>query len=491
MKMPNGKLSRAVGVAAVAVVLLGASVLAVAGRAGHAGARGQGHGMTRYPGFPVAQVVGPPNPQAVVPGSGAFTLRVFGANFISSSVVNWNRQARATTFVSGHEVDAEILASDVATATAGTITVTNSTPGGPVTSSSWSLVEVHDPTAIFALGTERDYVTAGPPLLVGDVNGDGNLDLGMPTSPSAQANMQVFLGSASGRFTPGRVAVFKFYSPGTAAFGDFNNDGKLDLVFTEGDAHFGPPLALQVNLGNGDGTFTPGARVAMLQEPVGVVVGDFNQDGALDLVVNNTGTPLYLGNGDGTFSKGGHILAPSLTLVTGDFNGDGELDLVSETEHPGRNVFDIEILLGNGDGTVQKAQQVVTVASPDSVTPLLVTDLNGDGNLDIVYSQNNTQLGVLLGRGDGTFLPPVFYPLGVFGSFAAGDFNSDGNTDLIAEPLSNDLVLLLGNGDGTFQPAQTIKVPHFAGQFVTGDFNSDGLLDLAGLGSFLNVFLQK
>src|SRR5271165_1324627 len=64
-------------------------------------------------GNPVPTVVGPPVPQAVVPGSGTFTLIVYGANFASGAVVNWNRQPRSTTFISARELHAQILASDI------------------------------------------------------------------------------------------------------------------------------------------------------------------------------------------------------------------------------------------------------------------------------------------------------------------------------------------------------------------------------------------
>src|SRR5690242_10317368 len=66
-----------------------------------------------FAGNPVPQVVGPPIPQAVVPGSGAFTLTVYGANFVSGAVVNWNRSPRTTAFISARELQAQILASDV------------------------------------------------------------------------------------------------------------------------------------------------------------------------------------------------------------------------------------------------------------------------------------------------------------------------------------------------------------------------------------------
>src|SRR6202035_3256012 len=102
---------------------------------------------------PIPTVVGPPVPQAVVPGGGEFTLTVYGANFVSGAVVSWNRSPRSTTFVSAKELKAQILASDVATATAGYITVSNPPPGGGVSSSSYGLVEVHTPTATIVADT--------------------------------------------------------------------------------------------------------------------------------------------------------------------------------------------------------------------------------------------------------------------------------------------------------------------------------------------------
>jgi hypothetical protein len=65
-------------------------------------------------GNPIPTITGPVHPQAVAPGSGAFTLTVYGANFVPGATVNWNRKPRSTTFVSARELKAKILAKDVA-----------------------------------------------------------------------------------------------------------------------------------------------------------------------------------------------------------------------------------------------------------------------------------------------------------------------------------------------------------------------------------------
>lgn len=112
---------------------------------------------------PVPQVVAPVKPQAVVPGSGGFTLTVYGANFVSGAVVNWNGQARSTTFISARELQAQILASDIVKPMAGYITVTNPPPGGGKSSSGYGLVEVHKPTKTISVDQPSFYYFTGSP----------------------------------------------------------------------------------------------------------------------------------------------------------------------------------------------------------------------------------------------------------------------------------------------------------------------------------------
>ena len=114
---------------------------------------------------------------AVTPGSGAFTLTIYGANFVSGAVVNWNGQPRSTVFVSARELQAQILATDVATNTAGLISVTNPAPGGGNSSASWAQVEVHAPVTTFSFGQPRTYGFGGWLVLPADYTSSGILGL--------------------------------------------------------------------------------------------------------------------------------------------------------------------------------------------------------------------------------------------------------------------------------------------------------------------------
>jgi hypothetical protein len=282
-------------------------------------------------------------------------------------------------------------------------------------------------------------------------------------------------------------------SPNSVAVGDFNHDGKLDLVTADGkycaDCQT-PPGTVTVLLGNGDGTFQPPVSYKVGPDPIFVVAGDFNNDGNLDLAVANFGdgpvgsgsVSILLGNGDGTFQPALNYSAAGpdpVALAVGDFNNDGNLDLAAANPYASPNA--VTILLGNGDGTF--GPSVNYPVAPGALESIAAGDFNGDGILDIAAADDG--LSILLGNGDGTFQPAVSYPISgaVTTAVVVADFNRDGNPDVTIAGLDGSAVyVFLGNGDGAFQPFLRSPGGYAPYAMVTADFNGDGIPDLAVAG---------
>ena len=252
------------------------------------------------------------------------------------------------------------------------------------------------------------------------------------------------------------------------------------------------------------GTVTTGFLFASTSSPAtasqknqAIAIGDFNKDGNLDYVVANLvaiqGGPstatIMLGDGKGnftaqptTYSAGNSPIA----AVVADFNGDGKLDIAfSNSDTNG-----VTILLGNGDGTFSSPASQPSLAYGSAIA---VGDFNGDGKLDLAVSSNNNSnyvVTILLGNGDGTFTAapnPTTLPSWSINpeGIVAMDFNGDGKLDLAVtsantnSPTNYVVTILLGKGDGTFTTGSTYTTGNGDQSMVGGDFNGDSKPDLA------------
>jgi hypothetical protein len=308
---------------------------------------------------------------------------------------------------------------------------------------------------------------------VGDFNGDGKADL--VTANLNSTNVSILQGNGSGSF--GAAQNFAVgVAPNFVAVGDFNEDGKPDLVTTNGGSN-----NVSVLLGNGSGGFGAAQNFAVGTNPNSVAVGDFNGDGRHDLVTSNGGSnnvSVLLGNGSGGFG-----MAPNVSVGTqpvsvrvGDFNGDGKADLVTANY----NSNNVSVLLGNGSGGFGAATNFGVGTAPISVA---VGDFNGDGKHDLaVANYNSNNVSILLGKGDGSFGVLADNPRFV----AVGDFNGDGRPDIaVANRASNNVSILLANGSGGFGIATNFAVGAGPRSVAVGDFNLDGRLDLA-VGNYMD-----
>ena len=267
--------------------------------------------------------------------------------------------------------------------------------------------------------------------------------VGSGYAPGSSGEVDILLGNGDGTFQqPDRIAApmgaFEL------AIGDFNGDGKPDLAVLISQAGAGLSDSVLTLLGNGDGTFTAGDTYPVGPWAQSVAVGDFNGDGKLDLIVADAGTngshhqdgniSLLAGKGDGTFAAplvmGIRIAINTgpYSLMAADFNGDGKLDLAVTVS---RATGGLVTMLGRGDGTFQPP----TYYAVDAAN-VYAADLNGDGIPDLVVSADSG-LRYLLGNGDGSFAPPVQFSSDGFTLYAESplalaDFNGDGKLDIAA-----------------------------------------------------------
>jgi hypothetical protein len=332
------------------------------------------------------------------------------------------------------------------------------------------------------------------PMAVGDFNGDGMLDIA--------ASDGVHLGLGDGTF---KSPITGLGLPTTVAenitamvAGDFSGDGNLDLAVAFSSLGAANPGGVFVLMGNGNGTFQTPQYYPAGDNPASLVTGDFTGDGKLDLAVADKGevsdgvylgggVSVLMGNGDGTFQPAQEFMEPNdapQDLVAGDFTDDGRLDLAVAN----RESNNVSILSVNDDGMPQLVQPPTPVGTTPHSSPysLVAGNFTGDGTLDLAVANYATgDVTILLGNGNGTFRTVQDCPVGQGPqSLIAGDFLGNGKVDLALVDTSSDEVSLLpGNGDGSFQAVEQTPLGFSAVSIVAGDFNGDGRLDLAAAGS--------
>ncbi|CAF0988346.1 unnamed protein product [Adineta ricciae] len=339
-------------------------------------------------------------------------------------------------------------------------------------------------------------------VIGGDFNKDQRLDIAVANY--ATNNIVVLLAYSNATFSKQKTYTSdSAFQPNSIGIGQFNNDSYSDIVVGDIVNSF-----VGIFMGNGDGTFS-NLRTYLSDndmQPIIVAVGDFNNDGFDDIVIDKYEVSdsttyddysyhessaireieIHCGNSNGVFSYlstlNFELGIGTLKIVIYDLNNDTYLDIVIGTV----DSYYIYAFLGEGKGNFTSAFRSGTSSSLSRFT---VADLNHDGRPDVAvtystYINAYGAIGVLFGDGSGSFFNETQYSTGYYPittGIATGDFDSDGHVDLVVANLWNhNIGIFFGFGNGSFQVQRTFttgldSAPSFV--FV-GDFNNDSIVDI-------------
>ncbi len=320
-----------------------------------------------------------------------------------------------------------------------------------------------------------------------DLNVDGWLDLA--TANTGRNTVAILLNRGEGAGFAPPVEIPVGAGPFDIAAGDLNRDGIPDLVVATPDAH-----AIEVLLLRADGRLASRSVVASGSEARGLTLADVSRDGILDLVYTDYARsrvvlmPGTVAGGFGSPLADAAVSARPQGVVAGDFNHDGTIDLAVAST--GSSMLDVLYRNALGDLTRR------SIPAGRSLNVLTVADMNADGWDDIAAAATSSNVVVMFKGLASGFAVAGTRPVGAGPrGIASGDFNQDGRPDLATGNYdSGSATVLLGRRDGSVLPDAwgSLTSGNGARAIATGDFDNDGRLDLAvGAQSLSRVWVHR
>ncbi|CAF3699203.1 unnamed protein product [Rotaria sp. Silwood1] len=326
-------------------------------------------------------------------------------------------------------------------------------------------------------------------VAIGNFNNDDYLDVAVANSGTS--NVGIFLGYGNGSFMK-----IQTYSTGSDSYPDyvvvgyFNNKINLDIIVID---LINYRLIVLKGYGNGSFSIVRTRQIGVNSYPSSISVGDFDNDGDSDIAITVRDVNVvevftqyfnYPVLDETTYSTGKGS-KPRFSTV-GDFNNDGHLDVVVANYESNS----IGLFINHGNGTFRN-QEEYYVGEYSTPSFLVTGDFNKDQYLDIVLIlYNNSKIAILLGYSNGNFSYKEIYSTDknfYFHSIAVGDINNDGHLDVIAPDVKNgSFNIFIGYGNGTFKNIILILtiIDFYPYVIQCGDLNNDKILDIVASDSF-------
>lgn len=287
-------------------------------------------------------------------------------------------------------------------------------------------------------------------------------------------------------FAPPSVISNDTYTSNTSSWADYDNDGDLDVLVGNDSETNG--INLYQNQGNDTFVDQAGANIPVADGNIsGGTWGDFDNDGNVDLFVTNGDASepnvLYTNNGGGAFTASVvSELAVSVGAASADFDSDGNLDIFVANNHTGQASGTNSVYLGNGMGILDRHDdEIVNSDKGIRSGAVALADIDRDGDVDVFVPTIGPEQDILYrNEGNATFTKDEAWQLKIAPSrntnAAFGDYDNDGDADVY---LSGDDVLYQNNGEGGFTEVNDTPFKNEQSkQALWGDYDNDGDLDL-------------
>ncbi|WP_324673674.1 FG-GAP-like repeat-containing protein [Hymenobacter sp. GOD-10R] len=337
-------------------------------------------------------------------------------------------------------------------------------------------------TAILSGTTEIPALNTYSDVTLGDIDGDGDLDLltCYGTAAPAPGGVVLRLNDGTGKFT-GTKEVQVGTNPNTVVLADVDSDGDLDIL-TLNSRNSVINSTVSVRLNDGKGNFSGNQDASVGPFPNSLAVGDLDGDGDLDILTANRNSPsantlsVRLNDGNGTFSGTQEVpvAAISYSIVARDVDGDGDLDILSSNENS-----TVSVHLNDGKANFSGSQEIPV----SGYYKLAVGDIDGDGDLDFVtanYLPLNGSLSIRRNNGNGKFSGNQEIISGSANALSLSDMDGDGDLDLVTTDYRPEAISVrLNDGTGTFGSSRSVPISGAPFNLALGDVNGDGSLDVA------------